>query len=39
MTKINQKPVHSDLEGNDINYIHEKAFVVFTQLEDLLVYI
>lgn len=35
MSCINQKLVHSDLEGNDINYIHEQAFVVLTQLEDL----
>lgn len=34
-SNINQKLLHSDLEGNDINYIHEKAFAVFTQLEDL----
>lgn len=24
-----------DLEGNNINFIHEDAFKVFTQLEDL----
>lgn len=26
---------NSDLEGNNINYIHEQAFAAFTQLEDL----
>lgn len=24
-----------DLEGNNINYIHDQAFATFTQLEDL----